>query len=65
MPRLSTMTKPERDALGNKILSKLIELYADQMGVTVEYVIEKRGAGDGIHNGVPGGAGIRHSNGAA
>ena len=51
MAKLSTMTEAEKDALGNKILSKLVELYADQMGVTVEYMIAKRGDDHGNHNG--------------
>jgi len=36
------MTEAERDALGNKILSTLVELYADQMGVKITYRIERK-----------------------
>lgn len=65
MPMLSSMTEAEKDDLGTRMLSKLIELYADQMGVTVEYVIERRGVGDGIHNGISGGVGGSQSSGVA
>ena len=45
------MTEAEKDALGTKILSTLVELYADQMGVTIKYLIESEGENHGDHHG--------------
>jgi len=37
--RLSTMTETEKDALGNRILSTLMELFAAHHGVKIDYEI--------------------------
>lgn len=59
------MTEAERDALGNKILSTLVDLYADQMGVKVEYQIVKKGEDHGNHHGNSAGAGVHNPGSAA